>query len=117
MNHKDQATERRGILQLVGTAAAVVLVYYIGKQNADDTRFLLLGAAALVLGVVLGCMTWPPSETGRHFTPLRAFVAGFASLFVIVLAAVIGHFLPEHSFVAPIFIGAGLLLVMHVQAP
>lgn len=117
MNDKERVTERRGVLQFFGTVLASVLVYYIGQQNADNATLLLLGLSALVLGVPLGCITWPPSESGRHFTLPRALFAGLASLVVVVIAIVIGHFFPDQPLVSPTITGAGLLMIMHVQAP
>lgn len=117
MNEKDKATERRGIVQLGGVVLAVLLVYFIGIQPAENAPFFILGGMLILIGIPLGCITWPPSENGRHFTPIRAALAALASVAAVVIASVIGYFYPEQPLVAPIIIGAGLLMIMFVQAP
>ncbi len=104
-------------MQLAGTVLAIVLVYYIGKQTAENAVFFMFAGAALLLGIPLGCMTWPPQEDGRHFTLVRAAFAALSSVAVVVITAVIGYFYPDHTFVAPALTGAGLLMVIFVQAP
>lgn len=117
MNDTDKATERRGLLQFVGVALAAVLIFNIGQHTTDDMKLLLLGVAAVLLGIPLGCITWPPSEKGRHFTPLRAVVAGLASVAAVVITSVIGYFFPEQWYVSPVIICLALIMIMHWQAP
>lgn len=117
MNETDKATERRGLLHFVGIALAAILLFNIGQHNTEDAKLLLLGAGALLVGIPLGCITWPPSETGRLFTPLRALIAGVASVIAVVIASVIGYFYPEQPHIAPAIICPVLLMIMFWQAP
>lgn len=104
-------------LVFIGAIVLALILFAIGHQTADNAEFFLLSAAALALSVPLMCRSYPPSESGRHFTWPRIGIATVISLAGIVVTVVIGHIYPDLRYVSPAVIGLAIVLPAYIRAP
>jgi len=117
MEDLDRESERRDVPLIGGGIVLALILYAIGCQTSDSPVLLLLSIAALALGVPLMCGSFPPSESGKHFTVPRVILAVFVSLVGIVVTAVIGYFFPEYRYLSPALIGLAIVLPAYIRAP
>lgn len=117
MEDLSHESERGEVLVFIGAIILALILFAIGHQTADTVEFFLLSAAALALSAPLMCRSYPPSESGRHFTWSRVGVATFVSLAGIVVTVVIGHFYPDFRYVSPAVIGLAIVLPAYIRAP
>lgn len=116
MSNTDRLSDIRGLLQYAASGLLILVLYWIGQQQYDNTAYFLLSLLALLLGTPLLLSLYTVPDGNRVPLWLRIGIAFIVSLAGIVLTTVVAQLVPDPPHLAPIIFGVVLVMSVYLKS-